>query len=138
MAYFLTFRVGQEWYGIGVGQLIEVLHLVGLTEMPGTPPDVLGLLTLRDTVMPVVDLRLRFGLDEAPLHLDTHIIAIHTASGPMGLVVDDVDDVDEIADSVETHPVESDHVRCAVKQKGHLLMLLDVDHLRRETTALRE
>ena len=68
---YLSFRVGPEWYGVELGYITEVLHLVGLTEVPGTGADVLGLLTLRNTVMPVVDLRVRFRLPDAALQLNS-------------------------------------------------------------------
>ena len=60
---YLCCRVGTEWYGVEVSRVIEVLHFAALHEVPGAKPDVLGLLTLRDLIMPVIDLRLRFGLD---------------------------------------------------------------------------
>ncbi len=96
MSHYLSFRVGTEWYGIDVDSVLEVLHFVALTELPAASSDIVGLLTARDRIMPVIDLRLRFGLPNPNYRLDTPIIAVHTASGPVGLVVDDTENVENI------------------------------------------
>jgi purine-binding chemotaxis protein CheW len=127
---YLRCRVGREWYGIAVEQLIEVLQLVALNEIPGAKPHVLGLLTLRDVVMPVMDLRILFNMDEAALSLDTPIIAINTAEGPVGIVVDDVDDVRPISEITDRHGHESPFISAAAKVDDRLLLLLDVERLR--------
>lgn len=127
---FLRCRVGREWYGIPVEQVIEVLQLVALNEIPGARPHVLGLLTLRDVVMPVMDLRLLFGAEDADLSLDTPIIAINTAGGPAGIVVDDVDDVQRVGEITDQHSHESPFVSGAAQVEGRLLLLLDVESLR--------
>jgi purine-binding chemotaxis protein CheW len=130
---YLRCCVGREWYGIAVEQVIEVLQLVALNEIPGAKPHVLGLLTLRDVVMPVMDLRLLFGAPEAPLSLDTPIIAINTAEGPIGVVVDDVDDVQPISEFTDQHGHESPFISAAAKLNDRLLLLLDVESLREPT-----
>jgi purine-binding chemotaxis protein CheW len=127
---YLCCQIGREWYGLPVDRVIEVLHFLALNEIPGTSPDVLGLLTLREQVMPVVDLRLRFGLPQAELDLDTPLIAIRTAQGPMGIVVDDVDDVVKISGETEQITHESPYTTRLVRLDDRLLLLIDVDHLR--------
>ena len=131
---FLSFRVGPEWYGVDVEYITEVLHLVGLTELPGTAPDVLGLLTLRDSVMPVVDLRMRFNLPDAPLRLDTPIVAMRTTNGPLGIVVDDVDDVEIISGVMDYQGDETRYIKGVIRQDDKLVLLLDVDELYAETS----
>src|SRR5579871_3443736 len=93
---YLRFRVGQEWYGIDVDSVVEVLPFMALTELPDSPSDVLGMMRLRESVAPVVDLRLRFGFSTVSYDLNTPIIAAKTASGLIGLVVDDVDDLERV------------------------------------------
>lgn len=127
---YLRCRVGGEWFGIAVEQVVEVLQLVALNEIPAAKPHVLGLLTLRDVVMPVMDLRILFGVGEAALSLDTPIIAINTAEGRVGIVVDDVDDVRPVSDITEQHGHESPFIKAAAKVDDQLLLLLDVDRLR--------
>ena len=129
---YLRFRVGQQWYGIAVDEVIEVLSFMWLTELPGAPADVLGMMTLRDLVMPVLDLRLRFGLANASLQLDSPIIAVRTPHGPLGLVVDDVDDLERVSDEqIGSHEDEtSPFVTGFARLPNHLLLLLDVSRLR--------
>ena len=131
---YLRCRVGQQWYGIAVGDVIEVLSFMWLAELPGVPAEVLGMMTLRDLVMPVLDLRLRFGLTSAPLQVDSPIIAAQTSHGPIGLVVDDVDDLESISEA-QIAPQEGDsspYVTGFARLPDHLLLLLDVSQLRAE------
>ena len=131
MAQYLCCRVGREWFGIPVVYVIEVLHFVALNEIPGASPDVLGLLTLRDTVMPVIDLRVRFGHVDAAIELDTPIIALNTPQGPAGIVVDDVDDVEQIS-QIETRQDDAlPHTQGVARLGERLLQILNVDQLRR-------
>jgi purine-binding chemotaxis protein CheW len=131
--HYLSFRIGSEWYGVELGSVIEVLHFMALTELPTAPPDVLGLMVLRDTVMPVVDLRLRFGLSDADLTLNTAIIAVRTPQGPMGMVVDDVDDVEQITEFVQHHETLSPYVNGVARLSARLLLLFDTALLRQHT-----
>ncbi len=131
--HHLSFRVGRQWYGIDVNRVIEVLHMVALTELPGTTPDVLGVMTLRDMVIPVVDLRLRFQLPEAQFRLETPIIAIRTTDGAIGIVVDDVDDVELITDMADYRGNESRYVEGVVNLPDKLLLLFDIEQLHTET-----
>lgn len=154
---YLSFRVGQQWYGVDVSNVIEVLHMVALTELPAAAPDVLGLMIVREAVMPVIDLRRRFGLGQPALRLDTPIIALRTgglrpageraaANGnarqhngasdrPLGLVVDEVDDVEYVATEhlAVYHDTDSPYVTHVARLPDRLLLVLDTSLLRRET-----
>jgi purine-binding chemotaxis protein CheW len=130
---YLSFRVGPEWYGVELGYITEVLHLVGLTEVPGTGADVLGLLTLRNTVMPVVDLRVRFRLPDAALQLNSPMIAMQTPKGAIALVVDDVDDVEEVSNVLDYEGEATIYVKGVVRQEDRLLLLLDIEKIYAES-----
>lgn len=132
--FYLRCRIGREWYGIAVDTVLKVLHLVALTELPGASPDVLGLMTLPHGVVPVIDLRRRFALPEAPLDLGTPIVAVDTPHGAVGLVVDDADDI-ELVDESQIAPhadTISSYVVGVAKQPDHLLLLLDTSLLSAE------
>jgi chemotaxis signal transduction protein len=137
MQHYLSCRIGREWYGIELGAVIEVLHFVALTELPGTPPEVLGLMTIRDLVMPVVDLRRLFGLPEAALTLDTPIVAVRAPEGAVGLVVDDTDNIENIQDEqVAVYDgVASPYVSGAIRLSEGLLMLLNLSALKLEKSS---
>jgi chemotaxis signal transduction protein len=137
MQHYLSCRIGREWYGIELAAVIEVLHFVALTELPGTPPEVLGLMTIRDLVMPVVDLRRLFGLPEAALTLDTPIVAVRAPEGAVGLVVDDTDNIENIQDEqVAVYDgVASPYVSGAIRLSEGLLMLLNLSALKLEKSS---
>lgn len=128
MQNYLRCQIGQQWYGIAVSDVVEVLHFVALTDMPGSPPHVLGLLTLRDMVIPVIDLRLLFDLPAA-YRLDLPIIAVNTPDGPMGMVVDDVDDVVHIEQSSVYQNESNPYVQRASRLDDRLLLLLNLERL---------
>ncbi|MBZ0292043.1 MAG: chemotaxis protein CheW [Anaerolineae bacterium] len=128
--HYLSFRIGRYWYGINIASVIEVLQMVSLTELPGAAPEVLGMLTLRDMIMPVTDLRVLFGESEATLTLSTPIIAIHSGENLMGLVVDDVDDVQHIPESAPKETHESRFVSSVVRlESGQTLILVNEEML---------
>jgi purine-binding chemotaxis protein CheW len=98
---FLTFDLGEESYGVDILQVQEIRCWSPVTRLPLAPPHVLGVLNLRGSLVPIVDLRLRLGVaraDFTPLTV-TVVLSVETADGvrACGLVVDNVSDVVEIA-----------------------------------------
>jgi purine-binding chemotaxis protein CheW len=105
----LTFALGAEIYGVDILRLKEIRGLSPVTRLPHSPPAVLGVLNLRGVVVPIIDLRLRFGMPAAEFTAVTVIIvlSLHTARGnqEFGIVVDRVLDVVDIAaDQVKATP----------------------------------
>jgi purine-binding chemotaxis protein CheW len=131
---YLSFRVGREWFGVHVDNIIEVLHFMMLIEVPTTTPDVLGLIALRDTVMPVIDLRLRFHVADAPLRLDTPIITLRTEQGTLGMVVDEVADVEAVTEMVYQAHMDAPYIMGVAKLDGKPLLLLNADLLQKSGT----
>lgn len=130
--YHLLFRVGGQWYGVELGKVIEVLYFVGLSELPSAPPDVLGMLTLRDMVFPVVDLRRRFGLPDSSLTLDTPIIALNINGERVGWAVDEADNVIVIPEEAFVPYRARYMVSSARLEQRGLIFLLDTEQLRAE------
>jgi purine-binding chemotaxis protein CheW len=128
---YLRCRVGREWYGIHTDSVFKVLQMVALTELPNSRPDVLGLLTLPDSVIPVIDMRRRLGVPDAPLRLGTPIVAVDTSRGTVGLVVDDADDIEMIDEAqIEAFTSEvSPYIVGIARCPDHLLLLLDISLL---------
>jgi len=93
VAHYLNFRLGSQWYGLDVKNVIEVLHFVKLTELPNTGESLLGLMTLREHVLSVLDMRRLFNLTDVSFQLNTPIVAARSSKGMIGLVVDEVDQV---------------------------------------------
>jgi purine-binding chemotaxis protein CheW len=132
---YLRCRLGREWYGIHTDQVFKVLQMTALTELPDSDPDVLGLLTLPDSIIPVIDMRRRLGLSDASLRLDTPIVVVITPRGMVGLVVDYADDIETIDESqIELSGSGlSRYVVGVAVCPEHLLLLMDTSLLDVET-----
>jgi purine-binding chemotaxis protein CheW len=124
---FLRFRVGEQWYGINVGNVAEVLPLMMFNDVPGSSPDMLGLITLRDQVVPILDLRIRFGLDAAEFFIDTPILALRTPQGIVGVVVDEADAVVVASDDqiIPQTDRQIPYISAIIKHPERMLLLLD-------------
>ncbi|MGZ3442216.1 MAG: chemotaxis protein CheW [Polyangia bacterium] len=95
----LTFVVGGEVYGVEILSIREIIKLREITEVPRAPRFLLGVVTVRGLVLPVVDLRLRLRLDAAPLGRNTRILVVMHKGERFGLLVDEVRGVERFADS---------------------------------------
>lgn len=127
--HYLCVRIGAQWYGIDLRNVIEMVHLVALTEVPRTQPHLLGLLTLREHIMPVIDMRIFFKLDDTSLSLNTPMVALRDAHNlPIVLVVDEVEEVlatdAPIQDQTETPAISG-----AIQLPDRMMMLLDIEYL---------
>ena len=93
-----TFRLDKELYGIDVMSVQEVLRCTEITPVPGAPPFVLGIINLRGNVVTIIDSRSRFGLGQFTISDNSRIIIIEIDSQVLGLLVDSVAEVVDIAD----------------------------------------
>lgn len=135
----LTFRLGREEFAIKVLKVREIMGIQDITAVPQTPEYVKGVINLRGKVIPVIDLRLKFGLPEMAYTQRTCIIVVQVAldSGTvmMGIVVDTVSEVLNLAASdIEDTPdfgegVETPYLLGMAKIKGKVKILLDIDHV---------
>ncbi len=136
---YLTFALADEEYGIGILKVREIIGMMPITTVPQTPEFVKGVINLRGKVIPVIDLRLKFGMDEIDYTERTCIIVveIETASGaiPMGTVVDSVSEVLNIkGEDIEDTPtfgttLNSEHISGMAKIDGGVKILLDIDRV---------
>lgn len=146
-AQFLTFRVGTEEFGVEILSVQEIRGWSGATPLPHTPPHLLGVINLRGSVIPVVDLRRRFGTAAAEFGASTVVIIVRraTAAGPQvaAFVVDAVCEVCDI-DPEDRKPVPEG----LVAQRGFIsglatvadktIILLDVEQLFAVTDAVAD
>ncbi|MCL4747192.1 MAG: chemotaxis protein CheW [Burkholderiaceae bacterium] len=132
---YLTFRLGAEEYGIDILKVQEIRGYEQPTRIANAPPFVKGIVNLRGVIVPIVDLRIRFGLGTAQYDAFTVVIVLNVAGRVVGVVVDSVSDVLELAaDQVRDAPLIS-----AVVDNGYivglgtvgerLLILLDIERL---------
>jgi purine-binding chemotaxis protein CheW len=100
----LTFSVGGEVYGIDILSIREIIKPREITEVPRAPRFLLGILTVRGLVMPIVDLRLRLRLDAPPLTQRARILVVMHKNERFGLFVDEVRDVVRFGDAAIEPP----------------------------------
>jgi purine-binding chemotaxis protein CheW len=134
---YLTFTLAGEEYGIGILKVKEIIGLMPITTVPRTPEFVKGVINLRGKVIPVVDLRRKFGMEEIPYTERTCIIVVEIAgqTGPVliGVVVDSVSEVLKIKDhDIEETPtfgvrLNTDYILGMAKMSGGVKILLDID-----------
>jgi len=136
---YLVFQLGQEEFGIRVLKVREIMGIQDITAVPQTPAHVKGVINLRGKVIPVVDLRLKFGLPEIEYTRRTCIIVVQVQgeAGPMlmGIVVDGVAEVLTLAAAdIEDTPdfgggVATPYLLGMAKVKGKVKILLEIDHV---------
>lgn len=136
---YLTFQLVQEEFGIRVLKVREIMGLQDITAVPQTPPHVKGVINLRGKVIPVIDLRLKFGLPAGEYSQRTCIIVaqVQGESGPilMGVIVDGVSEVLNLTGGeIEDTPNFGDHAAGRyllgmAKVKGKVKILLDIDKI---------
>ena len=141
----VSFRLAQEEYGIAITHVQEIILMGEITRVPETPEYIKGLINLRSSVIPIVDLRLRLGLPQAARSDDTRIIVVNVAGKTIGLVVDAVNQVLRVSRDAITPPPATvaglgrEYLRGLVKLDHRLLILLDIDEiLTREQAAAVE
>jgi len=93
---FLTFSLSGEDYGIEIRDVTEIICIQNITTLPDTPEYVKGVINLRGKVIPVIDVRIRFRLEEKAYGERTCIIVVHVNNQSVGLIVDEVSEVMDI------------------------------------------
>jgi purine-binding chemotaxis protein CheW len=140
----VSFKLSDETYGIEITKIREII-LVGLiTRVPETPHYIKGLINLRSSVIPVIDLRARFALAENELTEDSRIMVLNVGRRTIGMVVDSVNEVLRVSqDQISPAPptvasLGNQYMTGLVRLEEQLLILLDVDRLFGEeaTTAM--
>ncbi len=94
---FLIFSVNDVEYGIDIGNVTEIIGIQYMTPIPNAPRYVRGITNIRGTIVPVVDMRLRFGIEETEYTERTCIVLISSENMYIGIVVDSVEDVVQLA-----------------------------------------
>jgi purine-binding chemotaxis protein CheW len=135
----LTFTLGSETYGVDILRVQEIRGWSPVTRIPQSPPHVLGVLNLRGSIVPIIDMRMRFKLDQAEYTAVTVIIvlSVESAAGrrDIGVVVDGVSDVIDV-DYAQVKPppdlggqLSTEFIKGLAAVSDSMVMLLDIDRL---------
>jgi purine-binding chemotaxis protein CheW len=136
---YLTFILANEEYGVNILRVQEIKGWDTVTPIPNTPPFVLGVINLRGTIVPIIDLRKRFGINAAEYGKTTVVIVLKVkgqrGDRTMGFVVDAVSDVYNLT-SAQTRPapdfgttVSAEFLQSLATVDNKMVILLDIDHL---------
>lgn len=132
---YLTFVLCGEEYGLEILKVREIIGIMGITPVPQTPQFIKGVINLRGKVIPVVDLRLKFGFQEVDYTKETCIIVVEVKGVLTGIIVDTVSEVLDITnEELETTPnlgedVNTDIFIGVAKIKDKVKILLDLDKI---------
>lgn len=134
---FLTFTLADEVFSVDVARVREILEITTITKVPQVPDFMRGVINLRGCVVPVIDLRLKFGMEEADQTVNTCIIVVEVAMDGenivLGALADSVQEVIEMEPSqIEAAPHIGTHLRTEFlkgmgKHDGRFVMILDID-----------
>ena len=136
---FLSFQLSKEEYGIAILKVREIIGMVDVTPLPRTPDFVRGVINLRGRIIPVIDLRRKFGMEPAEFTSETCIVVVDVgrdvdSAFRVGCIVDTVSEVLTIsADHFEATPrcanASGDYIAGLAKLKDRVLILLDIERV---------
>ena len=130
---FLAFYLGNEEYAVDIMNIREIIVPVAITSVPKTPPFIKGIISLRGTIIPVFDLRIRLGLPETASTAEGRFLVFGLEKGLMAVIADRVTEVVKIRkNDLEPPPsaiggTSSEHIRGVTHLNGRLLILMDLE-----------
>ena len=129
----VSFHLADEVFGVAITKVREIILMCEITQVPQSPPYVKGLINLRSTVIPVVDLRCLFGLPESDHGHESRIMVVQVGIRTVGIIVDGVDEVLRISQKDVAPPpptvsgLGNEYLEGLVRLEEQLLILLDID-----------
>ena len=134
---YLTFKLDEEIFALDIAKVKEVLDFTDITKIPQTPDFMKGVINLRGGVVPVVDMRLKFGMSETVKTVNTCIIIVEVAiegeTTVLGALVDSVQEVMDLEPGqIEPAPrigtrLRTEFIKGMGKRDNHFIMILDID-----------
>ncbi len=131
----VSFRLAQEEYGIEITKVQEIILMGEITRVPQTPKFIKGLINLRSTVIPIVDLRTRFSLPDQDASDETRIMVVNVMGKTIGIIVDAVSEVLRVSPNQISPPpptvagLGKEYLTGLVKLQNRLLIMLDIDRI---------
>src|ERR671936_571293 len=131
----VVFHLGAELYGVEIARVHEIIRLMMVTRVPRAPSFVEGVINLRGKVIPVVDLRRRFGLPQAEHTRSSRIVVLEIGDQVVGIIVDGVSEVLRVNTSTVEPPspvvagIDSEYLHGIAKLADRLVILLDLERV---------
>ncbi len=131
----MTFHIGDQIYGIEIQNVLEIIEMQHITKIPHVPSYIKGIINVRSKVVPIVDIRTRFGKPEIPYTSRTCIIIVTVEDDSVGIIVDRVADVEDIhsgdiSATPETRNVNTNSfIQYMIRSEDIVKLILDVEKL---------
>jgi purine-binding chemotaxis protein CheW len=131
----VSFTIGSEEFGVDILKVQEINRMLDITKVPNAPVFVDGVINLRGKVIPIVNLRQRFGMKPREQDKDTRIVVVELSGKTVGFIVDGVSEVLRIPKSVTEPPpplvagINADYITAVGKLEDRLLILLDLERV---------
>ncbi|MDR0434495.1 MAG: chemotaxis protein CheW [Gracilibacteraceae bacterium] len=135
---YLTFILDGQCFGLDIEYILEIIGVQTVTRVPKIPPYIIGIMNLRGKVIPIIDMRLRFQKARRDYDAKTCVIVVEADEDVVGLVVDAIDEVVDIADGNISAPpgADSDYsgnfMKGVARDKGKVRLLLDCRRILRD------
>ena len=131
----VSFRIGNEEFGIDIMRVQEINKMTNITEIPNSPDFVEGIINLRGRVIPVIDLRTRLRLEKRKSDKDSRIIIVEIEAKTIGFIVDSVNEVLRVPASTFENPpeivsgIDTEFIQSVGKLEDRLLLLIDLNKI---------
>lgn len=128
----VTFRIGNEEFGIDIKKVQEINRMIEITKIPNTPPYIEGVVNLRGKIVPIVSLRTKLGFPEVERDKATRIMVVEISGNILGFIVDSVSEVLRIQDpKIGPTPAvagmtDAQHIEGVIKLDDRILIILDL------------
>lgn len=129
---FVTYKLNQEYYGIAIDNVENIEKVLPITRVPYTPSYVKGVVNLRGIIVPVIDLRIRFGLEPVIASEESRIIIVNLEDHKVGMLVDSSSEVLQISeDDIDASPIikkdnNNEFIKNIGKKDERIIMLIDL------------
>ncbi|MDR1070893.1 MAG: chemotaxis protein CheW [Gracilibacteraceae bacterium] len=135
---YLTFLLDEQCFGLDIEYILEIIGVQSMTRVPKIPPYIIGIMNLRGKVIPIIDMRLRFRKALREYDAKTCIVVVEVDEDVVGLVVDSIDEVVDIADDNISAPpgaandYSGNFMKGVAQDKGKVRLLLDCRRILRD------
>ncbi len=131
----VSFKIGREEFGIDILQVQEINKITSVTKIPNSPYFIEGVINLRGRVIPIIDLRMRLGLEKITHTNNTRIIVVNVSGRTVGFIVDAVSEVLRIPASITEEPpqiisgIDTEFIKSVGKLEDRILILIDLEKI---------
>lgn len=131
----VSFKIGNEEFGVDILKVQEINRMMQITKVPNAPDFVDGVINLRGRIIPIIDLRIRLGMEKKEHDKSTRIVVVELEGKTVGFIVDEVSEVLRIPMSITEPPppmvagINADYITAVGKLEDRLLILLDMEKI---------